>query len=325
MSTQIPPDKWLKILTDCDTDQQVLDAESIPLVDKYSHLQMGEFSTPSIGEMLSLLIKKSNKELPFFTIYIRKEHDSDNRYFDTSSLQTSPMLLPESIGKSRVTFQVASNFNCQENGGFSLSDTYLQDLMTDRTQGPSASAGAGLGAIHRYRIHKRTHINLLRDTQCKVLNGKLQYIDPQIDMRDIRVGLHIGTSAVFDRHDDKVCQMHNFALLINQVFTSTMPLDNKTDYNYKVREILMGAYTGTYLATILSKSQVLVLTLIGGGVFNNPYDQIADIIALVHVKYAYHFNEVVLPLYSIYNDPTIIVKKLQTNGYPPDKIRILYL
>ena len=72
MSTQIPPDKWLKILTDCDTDQQVLDAESIPLVDKYSHLQMGEFSTPSIGEMLSLLIKKSNKELPFFTIYIRK-------------------------------------------------------------------------------------------------------------------------------------------------------------------------------------------------------------------------------------------------------------
>jgi hypothetical protein len=49
-------------------------------------------------------------------------------------------------------FQVASNFNCLEQshaGVNPASGRFLTKLMSDRTQGPAASSGAGVGAITR--------------------------------------------------------------------------------------------------------------------------------------------------------------------------------
>ena len=60
------------------------------------------------------------------------------------------------------------------------------------------------------------------------------------------------------------------------------------------------AYDGTYLAAIYAKSNKLVLTLVGGGVFNNNYGQIAKAISEAHEQYSKFLPktcEIVLPIY----------------------------
>ena len=61
--------------------------------------------------------------------------------------------------------------------------------MVDYTQGPSASAGAGHGAILRLSKHFNNPIDLLKDTPLKHTNGKLwiSNVKTNFDINKIKI------------------------------------------------------------------------------------------------------------------------------------------
>ena len=213
-----------------------------------------------------------------------------------------------------VMFQIASNFNCHENASMNtnlFNGYYLTNLAEDLTQGPSAASGAGAGAIVRLIHHYKKPINLLEHTDCHVRNGKLIKIGKKLD--NIQIGLH--TNITTDTR------------IIDQVFTSTIQLDNNCK-DLKCAEILLkSAYDGTYLSAIYRQTEKLVLTLIGGGVFNNPLQLIFDSVANSHIHYAplSSLKEVILPLYNINIDPQYLIDKLISNGYAANNIKVMLM
>ena len=61
------------------------------------------------------------------------------------------------------------------------------------------------------------------------------------------------------------------------------PLPHSQHLQSKTTVLLRAVYEGTYLAAIYEKTQHLVLTLVGGGVFGNPIEEIT-VIAGAHKK-----------------------------------------
>jgi hypothetical protein len=249
------------------------------------HSSMGKFNQLSINEL-----KERVADFPVNNsdgVKLQVDYRTSYGYmhlFDTSALQfTAP---------ENSLFQVASNFNCLEvpkanynpfNGWF------LTNQMTDMTQGPSASGGAAFGSILRLLEHKIKPIDLLADVPViKSKNGKVPYDwNSTVQVADnglIKVGLHRNTRAAFLR------MSNNFAYnpqgpLINQVFTSTCICEN-TRPNSLSRTLLEAAYEGTYLCAVVTQAPLVVLTLIGGGVFNNNHELIIQAMMKAHDKYA---------------------------------------
>jgi hypothetical protein len=257
---------------------------------------MGKFDEISIMELKQLTQQfKINDDIPKLNVHVRNGYEHEE-YFDTYALQFN--------APNNAMYQVASNFNCIEVASEYVnpfSGKYLTKLMSDSTQGPSASGGAGYGAILRLIMHKKNPINLLSDTQLKPVNGKLRYFDlkDHIDNDSIKIGLHTDVRATYSRYWDNFEYNPN-GPIIDQVFTSTCICSNNKPN--KLSEILLqSAYDGTYLAAIYRQTPKLVLTLIGGNMFMNSLQQIAGAIANSHKKYAQYMNpkcEVVIPLYT---------------------------
>jgi len=286
---------WFKNATGFYESEWDYSEESLP---EHIRKNMGKFNEISIMELKKLTQEfKINNDIPKLNIHIRN-HYNNEEYFDTSALQFN--------GPNNAMYQVASNFNCIEVASEYVnpfSGKYLTRLMSDTTQGPSASGGAGYGSILRLLIHKKNPINLLSDTQLKPINGKLRYIDMKdkdiIDKDSIKIGLHTDVIAAYSRYSDNF-EYNPDGPIIDQVFTSTCICSNNKPN--KLSEILLqSAYDGTYLAAIYRQSPKLVLTLIGGNMFMNSLQQIAEAIANSHMKYAKYLNpkcEVVIPLYT---------------------------
>ena len=300
-----------------------------PNTGMFSH-NMGKFSVFSINELTQKVKSLNIPYLPEFIIYVRKSDDNDDTFFDTSSLQLMNMC-PE-MDTYPVMFQVASNFNCQENGSHMInfrSGNYLTGLMSDSTQGPSASAGAGVGAVLRLSSHLSSGINLLKHTPygSDVIEGKLYASTrtQEIDINTVCVGLHTNVPANFDRSQfGKTCLYHKQGRIIDQVFTST--IISPSNQHLKVTaNLLYSAYLGTYLSALSRNTEILILTLIGGGCFDNPIDLIMSTIAKVHVNISYKGNlkKVILPIYDISRSPDQIVKYLLSFGYPQHLIKII--
>ncbi len=257
---------------------------------------MGKFDEISIMELKQLTQQfKINDDIPKLNVHVRNGYEHEE-YFDTYALQFN--------APNNAMYQVASNFNCIEVASEYVnpfSGKYLTKLMSDSTQGPSASGGAGYGAILRLIMHKKNPINLLSDTQLKPVNGKLRYFDlkDHIDNDSIKIGLHTDVRATYSRYWDNFEYNPN-GPIIDQVFTSTCICSNNKPN--KLSEILLqSAYDGTYLAAIYRQTPKLVLTLIGGNMFMNSLQQIAGAIANSHKKYVQYMNpkcEVVIPLYT---------------------------
>ncbi len=258
----------------------------------------GKFSQLSIKELIILKEKlnkiKNNKHLKLFVNYRNDNNNVDK--FDTSALQY--------YSENNTLFQVASNFNCLEVPSASynpFNGYFITKQMTDRTQGPSASGGASFGSILRLIKHKEKNIDLLENTNLITNNGKLKYSDnsdfKEFDSDLIKVGFHQNVMACFLRSDE--FRYKENGAIINQVFTSTcICSDNKPNNLSKL--LLEKAYEGTYLCGIIHDVPKIVLTLIGGGVFNNYIPLIIEIIARVHEKYSPYLVkncEVVLPIY----------------------------
>jgi len=282
---------------------------------------------------------KERVEFPEFVIHVRKPptHDagqeSDNSWFDTSALQ---LKLKTADSKVPVMFQVASNFNCQENADAQVDfkkDKFLTRLMSDLTQGPSASGGAGIGAILRLKTHLEHPINLLSDTslreqmiQGKLFASKIQPLSKAFDVNKVQIGLHTDTLAQFDRSRSKrTCLYYKQGVLIDQVFVSTLIRPEKFQEGLTA-DLLYAAYLGTYLSAIKRNTEVLVLTLIGGGVFANPLTLILSAIARAHAYYVAskrgNLKQVILPLYASNVSPTDVLFALERIHYPAHFITI---
>lgn len=112
----------------------------------------GTFNMLSLHQLQAMLPSQPRRQLaPMITYRVRDKNHPNDDLFDTSALQY------DCPPHCRTLFQVASNYNCLELGkpwGNPFNGTYLNGLMIDSTQGPSAAAGAGAGAIMRTSIHK---------------------------------------------------------------------------------------------------------------------------------------------------------------------------
>jgi len=288
---------WFYKLTGISESEWDYTMESLP--NKIDIKDCGEFNTYNIYELQKMIARQLNNNSDKkinnnkIKIYTRKNYDND-KLFDTSSLQFH--------GESNTLYQVASNFNCHEVSSEIanvFSGLYLTKLMRDLTQGPSAAAGAGHGSILRLTQHKKKPINLLEDTALKVNNGKLYNSNQTvIDDNLIKIGLHSNVRACFLR--SLQFEYNPNGPIIDQVYTSTC-ICSRRDKDFKLPQILLTkAYEGTYMCGIYKKSKRIVLTLIGGGCFNNPLDLIIQIIATMHKKYSKYLREdceVILPIF----------------------------
>jgi hypothetical protein len=339
--TEISPASWLTHLYG-KTETQLLTSETTP--EPLHGISAGVFNTWTIKQLTEQVASTSKETTswPLFVIHVRQHGGgvSDNRLFDTSSLQVNAVLtLP------RPLFQVASNFNAQENGSESTNlydGEYLTDLMSDKTQGPAASAGAGAGAVARLWQHQQRKINLLERVDGLLSsNGKLVHIEPQkrfasADVEQVALGLHTDVSACFERAALGQCRFLSgqVAPLIDQVFTSTvcLPLFKKKEHA-RVKEVakmlLKCAYDGTYMVALLRNSATLVLTLIGGGVFRNDTRDIVDALGSAHATYAgkgSSLKTVLLPLYESHENAshiaTLVESALIKAGVPAETIKI---
>jgi hypothetical protein len=259
---------------------------------------MGSFETYTIDELKNKITNIKKNESKKIKVMFRKKKDKNNEHmFDTSQLQFT--------SQDGTLFQVASNFNCHELGSPQksvFSGKYITQLMVDCTQGPSASGGAVFGAFLRVSKHKNKEINLLEDTLTLIPNNGKLYNSTNFEQFNadlIKIGLHKNVQASFCRSDYIFAYNPN-ASKIDQVFTSTCIL-NKYDNYFNLADILLEkAYEGTYLSAILRSSPKIVLTLIGGGTFNNPISLIVNKIIKIHDLYSQYLPtdcEVVLPVY----------------------------
>ncbi|HVY61893.1 MAG TPA: hypothetical protein VHF22_09580, partial [Planctomycetota bacterium] len=198
----------------------------------------------------------------------------------------------------RTLFQVASQFNCLESVGPFLSP--VRNYPSDPTQGPRASVSAFPGIFLRHyaapspdgRFEQRSErqLDLLaRAIPRSVGRVESGYLSSQTigdkkalaptllkNFESIEVGVHDGIEVVFG---------HNWggpvsdpAPRIAQVLTSTLALGCYSDNGKSVvgacKPLLRAAYLGTILAAFALGKRRAVLTLIGGGAFGNPLDEI---------------------------------------------------
>jgi len=235
--------------------------------------------------------------------------------------------------------QIASNFNCLEVGGrsdFPDSGNLVQNYPLDVTQGPAASFGVPAACLLRthYVFHdaasdpsswgqtKERQVELLgdvRDYFGRCVNGKVTLagnetalLSEQMDdvVGAIRLGVHADAQVVFGR----ASRHGNLSLvpeprpLIDQVLSASVNWRSlgvqpgPEQLESLTRAALRASYDGAYLAAILRKRRLLLLTLVGGGVFGNPHAMILEELASAHVRWANHaasaLQEVRLCLYT---------------------------
>lgn len=128
----------------------------------------------------------------------------------------------------------------------------------------------------------------------------------------IKVGLHADAEVVFDRGPGHSGAAALTVLpagarpLVDQVLSASVNLHSPGELPQQpgqldqlVKAALRAAYQGAYLAAIARNRKLLMLTLIGGGVFGNSLDGILDAIAQAHTEWAplSNLEEVRLCLY----------------------------
>ena len=205
-------------------------------------------------------------------------------------------------------FQVASQFNCLESPHERI--VPIADYFMDRTQGPRASISAFPGAFLRHyaapgpsgarftQTSPGPQLNLLSAVcspgVAEVRGGYLRFdtipdtgefarrLTEHLDR--ICVGLHRGIEVVFG-HDWAGEVPRTPAPRISQVFTSTLAAGGYSRVDWDApecaricRQLQRAAYLGTLLAAAATGAQRVVLTMIGGGAFDNPYPVIWEAI-----------------------------------------------
>jgi hypothetical protein len=201
-------------------------------------------------------------------------------------------------------FQVASQFNCLEAPGPSI--VPVSDYLHDYTQGPRASISAFPATLLRHYAAPGMDGERFVQTDARPLNLLDLVLDRDVarirsgylqtsEIRDvdraakllverfdqIKVGLHEDVEVVFGHDWGGPVRTGQ---RIHQALTSTVAQGGygRDDGSAALREVrvqlLRGAYLGTLLSAVASGAGLAVLTLIGGGVFGNPLEDIWDAI-----------------------------------------------
>ncbi|MEC7987787.1 MAG: hypothetical protein VX278_21645 [Myxococcota bacterium] len=299
----------------------------------------GAFEVLSIFDLKEKLYERASiqSNVPIFEIRIREDEESLH-CVDVAHLQ--------SCARPHSLFQVASNFNAAEAAHrhrYPDAKDFVTFYACDSTQGPVASASAGVAAITRihapfYNRHtapetwgqtEKRQVELLGDrilrSHFPVQNGKLIFRgdeprrfnehDPHF-FQAVRIGLHRDVRAIFGRRNMNMTMLRvPSPPTIDQVFVAALnrqaPHPHPKHLVPKTIFLLRAAYHGTYMTALYRKTKDLYLTLVGGGSFQNPRSLIADAIASAHRQWAQHpsahsLRRVILVLYPIGGDASLI-------------------
>ena len=297
--------------------------DSLP---KHVKSDAGQFQTYSINDLfmyvgiepdISIGKKPNPKKL---TILVRDSF-IESHLFDTSSIHKT--------NGSNILIQVASNFNCLEVPSHDTNPfrgSFVDNIMYDSTQGPAAAGGAIAGTLLRLSLHKIKPINLLENTSLEPTNGKLYYRRNKqynFDKKDVKIGLQMDVKANFLRMNNTYEYDNKSNVRIDQIYTSTCIANNENcELSLKLLE---SAYLGTYLSGILRKSKKIILTLIGGGCFQNNMELILDVLIKTHDAYSEYLEddcEIILPIYMPNKDLILKIIRYYKNNTNVEIIRI---
>lgn len=232
---------------------------------------------------------------PFGTAY--------HHQVDIGAMQANPVW-------RNAVFQVASNFSALEpTSPKHLPEYGISSYVTDKTQGPFASISAAPGliyrmycmffdrskptAVHEWRQTAEHQINLLEKTTTPVQNGYIVFTDNYLknnkideEYSNIQIGYHTNLQVTFGGvHGSLQEVVTDPQQIIHQVFTAAVDFGS-TNFKYRknsealhiAQKILDAAYEGTLRAAAADNKKKVVLTLIGGGVFDNSLSSIVNAI-----------------------------------------------
>jgi len=238
------------------------------------------------------------------------------------------------------------------------SGDFVTGLMSDFTQGPAAACQlAALTRTHAAFFSTETPARTWGQTNTHqveligtpllaphfpVANGKLYEVDalppppetPWLEalakdeealLYSVCAGLHCNVVVNHVRVARNTCALVADPPVIDQCFVAGLNLHARAVNQVPVEELiskmqflLRAAYECTYAATLLRKSSVLVLTCIGGGVFDNPLSEVVKAMAVAHVKWVGRsggcLKKVILPLFPKEVDAQMFVKVLKEAG-----------
>jgi hypothetical protein len=281
-------------------------------------INCGKFKEYSIDELRGMSNDPSSASPGKFNIIERpagaKKFNSARKSVDCAALQADP-------ANRDAVFQVASNFNALEgiDAYEDVQKKLLGSYIHDKTQGPAASLG-GFGALclRRYFLNftdkyesfancgqtRDSFVNFLSDIASLTMSqaGYVDFRDAsrpasdikpptEDDYKKIKIGVHKNVQVVAGYIDDHGQQevIDDSSQIIHQIYTAAVDLAN-TNQSFRLNPsaikwaqiILKAAYEGTLRATYIMGKKRVFLTLIGGGVFGNNQEWIAD--ALLHMK-----------------------------------------
>ncbi len=243
----------------------------------------------------------------------------------TQDLQADP-------ANNDALFQVASNFNALE-GASCIPNLmgHVGDLTHytfARAQGEAATVSAAPGLLLRRYLPSLTiggfDMNLLLNVpQLPYQNGRLNFQghnDDQLqalanfDETRCCVGYHGNQDVAFGAwlpDSQSHVKLRPGQQKINQVFTAAVNLAGlqlspagRASIEIIAKKLLRVAYQGTIKSAIAFGKRKVFLTLVGGGVFQNPLDWIADAIVATQADVVAHGLDVTVILYdeTLYRD-----------------------
>ena len=219
-------------------------------------------------------------------------------------------------------FQAASNFNgveCISDRSTPDEPCFATNYIYDHTQGPAASIGAGAAALARIHAafysarraardwgqtighqvemlaNVREHFTVRNGYVCNSKSAPELPRDPAVLRAledEVRVLVHLHVEAMFGCYSLHTLE-ETRPRTISQTFCAAMNVAQgasgyqnaqQPDAREKARLLLRAAYRGTLLAAELDRCPRVYLTLIGGGVFGNSFDDIVAAIRTAHTE-----------------------------------------
>lgn len=278
---------WFKSLTgfeekDFQTTKQHLKVQDKCLISKVNQLRyfIGDFEVLSLDELRTRV---------------------DNSYVSPSTVKVvhgDVKKLHTDKENNGVLFQVASQFNMLEmlNPHVTKYDG-VTGYMFDNTQGPACAISCGAATI--YRNYFIDDIDGLEDVKSYLT----RYIDLTETFWNMKNGYALCTDQGLKKIDnmssddvfkDEIRKRIKYGIhwnarvtdtenIVSQIFCSALPISygiKSKHWESFARIVLEAAYEATLLtAKLNSKSNIVYLTYLGGGVFGNDIEWIKDAIA----------------------------------------------